>query len=131
MHRITGTHHWYRKRSSGVPNGLNDAIGTRNTLLVYRQGQDVTRHQVLARERKLRSNKGRHFVLPYAGFCKSITKSEVFFFIPVRFGVWLAVGLSGVCLQPNRKEFIVHLVNALLACHDLPVDQSLDCSLHS
>lgn len=70
-------------------------------------------------------------VLTYAGVCKSITKSEIFFFIPVRFGVWLAVGLSGVCLQPNRKEFIVHLVNALLACHDLPVDQSLDCSLHS
>ena len=39
--KYTGAHHWYRKRTSSVPNGLKDAVGTRNALLVYQQGQDI------------------------------------------------------------------------------------------
>ena len=33
---------WYRKRASGVPNGLKDAVGTGNALLVYQRGQDIS-----------------------------------------------------------------------------------------
>ena len=43
MHRICCVaHHWYRKRTSGVPNGLKDAVGTGNALLVYQQGQNIS-----------------------------------------------------------------------------------------
>ena len=38
----TGAHHWYRRRVSGVPNGLKDAVGTGNALLVYQRGQDIS-----------------------------------------------------------------------------------------
>ena len=38
----TGAHHWYRRRASGVPNGLKDAVGTGNALLVHQQGQDIS-----------------------------------------------------------------------------------------
>lgn len=103
MHRITGTHHWYRKRSSGVPNGLNDAIGTRNTLLVYRQGQDVTRHQVLARERKLRSNKGRHLFFRMPAFVSQLQNPRYFslFLCGLEFG-----SLSGcqVCVSSQIEK---------------------------
>ena len=33
---------WYRRRASGVPNGLKDAIGTGDALLVYQRGQDIS-----------------------------------------------------------------------------------------
>ena len=38
----TGAHHWYRRRASGVPNGLKDAVGTGDALLVYQRGQDIS-----------------------------------------------------------------------------------------
>ena len=33
---------WYRKRTSGVPNGQKDAVGTGNAFLVYQRGQDIS-----------------------------------------------------------------------------------------
>ena len=54
----TGAHHWYRRRASGVPNGIRDVlvqetrfwctkwnkrcVGTGKALLVYQQGQDIS-----------------------------------------------------------------------------------------
>ena len=54
----TGAHHWYRRRASGVPNGIRDVlvqetrfwctkwnkrcVGTGDALLVYQQGQDIS-----------------------------------------------------------------------------------------